>query len=165
MSSPTVTIIIPFYNAASALHEYLGSAINQSWRDIKIRCIDDSPRDSSFTILSAYFGEDTRVRIIQHYTNRGVGDARNTEIDSTRGEYVFHPDADDSILLNALKELYSIASTAVSEIAKGHFFQIYHNDAIGTFSWSSHNMRSVNTILLYWQAESAKQVNMRAIYR
>lgn len=88
---PTVSVVIPCYNAAPFLRETLDSAINQTYPPLEILVIDDGSTDDSAAIAES-FGPP--VRVIRQ-PNQGESVARNRGIDEAQGDWVAFLDADD----------------------------------------------------------------------
>ena len=91
---PTVSIIIPVYNAERFIEGCIRSVTTQSYSDFELILIDDGSTDASGTICDENVQKDTRVRVI-HKRNEGVSIARNVGIKEARGEYIIFLDADD----------------------------------------------------------------------
>lgn len=93
-SLPTVSLIIPVYNAGQALRRCLDSIAAQETDKWEAICIDDGSNDGSEQVLDSYHKKDSRFVVI-HQKNSGVSHARNVGIDTARGEYITFIDADD----------------------------------------------------------------------
>jgi glycosyltransferase involved in cell wall biosynthesis len=89
---PTVSVIIPAYNAASYIGETLNSVIHQTYTDFEILVVDDGSSDDTSSVVKAF--DDDRIICI-YQSNQGVSVARNTGIFQARGEYIAFLDADD----------------------------------------------------------------------
>lgn len=89
---PTVTIVIPAYNAESTIAETLSSVLAQTYRDFEVLVVDDGSTDKTSGVVSA--AEDQRVRLVR-IPNGGVARARNHGISQARAELVAFLDADD----------------------------------------------------------------------
>lgn len=92
-SVPTVSIIIPAYNAEAYLAEAIQSALDQTYADTEIIVVDDGSTDATPAIARKF----SSVRLIQQ-ANGGVSKARNTGIAAAEGEYLQFLDADDTLL-------------------------------------------------------------------
>ena len=99
MSTPTVSVIIPAYNAEHFIADTIQSALDQTYRDHEIIVVDDGSRDGTVARAAA-FGE--RVRLHQQ-RNGGVARARNTGVSLARGEWIAFLDADDLWLPSKLE--------------------------------------------------------------
>ncbi len=90
--SPSVSIIIPSYNAASTVEAALDAACSQTWRELEVILVDDGSVDATADIAEAY--PDERVRVIRTRQG-GACKARNIGIDAAKGDYLQFLDADD----------------------------------------------------------------------
>lgn len=92
-----VSIIIPCYNQGKYVQDALNSAINQTYKNIEIICINDGSSDNSNEIIKKFILNHKNIKYINRDKNMGVANARNTAIDSSTGEYILPLDADDTI--------------------------------------------------------------------
>ena len=92
--TPTISVIIPVYNAEAYLPKCLESVRAQTFRDWEAILIDDGSTDGSARICEETAKQDPRFRVI-HKENAGVSAARNTGLDAARGEFLIFADADD----------------------------------------------------------------------
>ncbi len=88
---PTVSVVIPCYNAARFLRETLESVMRQTVAPLEVIVIDDGSADNSGSVAES-FGPP--VRVIRQ-ANQGESVARNRGIDEAAGEWVAFIDADD----------------------------------------------------------------------
>ncbi len=95
--SNKVSIIVTIYNQENYLTETVESAINQTYNDKEIICIDDCSTDSSFQILQKLKEKYPQIKILKNKTNHGVVYTRNKAINLASGEYILPLDADDII--------------------------------------------------------------------
>lgn len=91
IEAPTVSVVIPAYNAAWCVRRAIDSVLTQSWRDLELIVVNDGSTDKTADILRAY--GDRVIRIDQD--NAGMSAARNTGIGAARGRYIAFLDADD----------------------------------------------------------------------
>ena len=110
-SHPTVSVIIPVYQAADYIETCLSSLISQDYPG-KVECIlvDDRGSDGSMEIagrfLEHYSGPISFI-ILSHERTRGAAAARNTGIEAATGEYLFFLDSDDYLAVDTLTSLSS----------------------------------------------------------
>jgi len=98
---PTVSIIIPAYNAEATLARCLKSVLTQSLREIEVLCVNDGSTDGTGEILKRWAERDGRIRVRQLEENIGIVPAENLGIRASTGEYVMFVDADDRLLQGA----------------------------------------------------------------
>jgi glycosyltransferase involved in cell wall biosynthesis len=89
---PTVSVVIPAYNAERTIGVTLASVLGQTVSDIEVIVVDDGSTDGTARAASSL--GDPRVRVV-HQPNAGHAAARNTGIADARGTYVALIDADD----------------------------------------------------------------------
>jgi glycosyltransferase involved in cell wall biosynthesis len=88
------------YNRERFISRTIDSVLNQDLNDFEIIVVDDGSADKSADAVRKY--RDSRVRLICHEVNRGVGPARNTGLGEASGEWVICLDSDDELLPCAL---------------------------------------------------------------
>lgn len=97
---PSVSIIVPVYNAEKTIERCISSVLNQAYEDFELILLDDGSTDNSGQICDTYAGKDARIRV-QHKENTGVSDTRNQGIAMAKGEYLQFLDSDDWITPDA----------------------------------------------------------------
>lgn len=88
-----VSVVIPTYNRADVVGRAVDSALSQTLTDMEVLVIDDGSTDDTRARIGRR--DDDRLEYVAHERNRGGSAARNTGIDSARGEYVAFLDSDD----------------------------------------------------------------------
>ena len=106
MNSPSISILIPVYNASLYLDECLRSILNQSFVDFEVLIIDDCSTDGSLAIANKYHCIDDRFHIIAKDFNSGMADSLNLGLENARAELVVRIDADDFMLEDRLERQY-----------------------------------------------------------
>ena len=94
--TPKVSIIMPAHNANEYIPLAIRSALGQTLREIELIVIDDASSDDTALVAVAAAQGDQRFRLIRLATNGGPGAARNTGLESARGEWIALLDADDT---------------------------------------------------------------------
>lgn len=105
MKKPLISIIVPVYNTEKYLEECISSILLQSYTNIEVICVNDASPDNSNKILKRIALQDSRVRVIEHEQNGGLGAARNTGIQNSNGEFIASVDSDDIILPEMIDEM------------------------------------------------------------
>jgi len=92
--SPTVSVIVPCFDAEDTIDATIQSILGQSFADLELLAVNDGSTDGTQAILERWALMDSRVRILTK-ENGGVSSARNLGIDAARGRYICFCDADD----------------------------------------------------------------------
>jgi glycosyltransferase involved in cell wall biosynthesis len=98
MSSPTVSVVTIFLDAARFLEEAVISVLVQTYAHWELLLVDDGSTDGSSEIAHAFATRHPdRIRYLEHpgHANRGMSASRNLGIRHARGEYIALLDADD----------------------------------------------------------------------
>lgn len=107
MQEPLVSIVLPMYRVASVLPSCLASLKRQTYHHLELLFVDDCSPDDSACIVErereALEALGMRVVLLRHTHNSGVAVARNTALDAATGAWVFHYDADDRLVDNAIE--------------------------------------------------------------
>lgn len=91
---PSVSVLIPCYNAADTLDQTLESISCQTFTDFEIIAVDDGSTDSTLDVLRSWSERDPRTRIFST-SHGGVIEAANTGLLACRAPYIARMDADD----------------------------------------------------------------------
>lgn len=89
---PTISVVIPAYNAERTVLETVESVQKQTFSDLEIIVIDDGSTDRTLELVQGVI--DKRLKIFS-YDNGGVATARNRGISHAGGEFIAFLDADD----------------------------------------------------------------------
>ena len=107
---PSVSVIIPFFNAEAYLNKCLKSLSDQDIKEpFEVLMINDCSRDNSLKIIENF--NTLNIKIFSLKKNSGPSVARNKGIEEANGEYVFFLDADDYISKETLNTLFTKAKT------------------------------------------------------
>lgn len=93
--SPSVTVIIPAYNAEKTIRTALDSTLAQTWANLEVLVVDDCSTDGTARIVKVYEEKDRRVTLISAKENRGPYVSRNIALKQAGGDFVTCHDADD----------------------------------------------------------------------
>ncbi|MCA1990877.1 MAG: glycosyltransferase [Coleofasciculus sp. S288] len=89
---PTISVVIPAYNAERTILETIKSVQQQTFSDLEIIVINDGSTDRTLELLQSV--QDERLKIFS-YENGGLPVARNRGISHATGEFIAFIDADD----------------------------------------------------------------------
>lgn len=96
---PSVSVVIPAFNAETLIGGAISSALTQSERPEEILVVDDGSSDATSEIAGAY---PVPVRLLRQ-PNGGVSEARNAALRVARGDFIALLDADDQFLPHHLE--------------------------------------------------------------
>lgn len=94
-NGPKVTVIIPAFNAETAIHIAIESLLKQTYRNLEIIVVDDCSTDQTARVIKEYTKRDSRVQFLSTKENGGPYIARNLALQKASGELVTINDADD----------------------------------------------------------------------
>lgn len=126
IASPKVSVIVAVFQAVKTLRRSLDSIKNQTMTEWECLLVDDGSSDGSGKMCDEYASADARFRVI-HKPNEGVAIARQTGIDSAKGDYVIFADADDWVEPDWLEKLYGKISTDEADMAICDYERISSN--------------------------------------
>jgi glycosyltransferase involved in cell wall biosynthesis len=121
MNSPKISVIVPVYNVEKYIARFLDSAINQTYKDLEIICINDGSNDKSLKILAQYGKTERRIKVIEADKNMGGGGyyARNAGLKAAAGEYIAFADSDDYLEPDFYEQLTAEALKTNADIICG----------------------------------------------
>lgn len=120
---PSVSIIVPAYNAEATIRRCVESILTQEYTDFELIAADDGSTDATPAILDGYAARDPRVRVL-HKPNTGVSDTRNQAIAQARGVYLQFLDSDDWITSDATKLLVRAAREHECDLVVSDFYRV-----------------------------------------
>ena len=94
-----ISVIIPTYNRKNTLPRAVESVLNQTYKPIEIIVVDDGSTDGT----KEWFSEMYPLVHYIYQVNSGVSSARNTGINSARGDWIALLDSDDEWLPDKLE--------------------------------------------------------------
>ena len=94
MNTPTVSVILPAYNAEAFVAEAVDSVRAQTYTDYELIAVDDGSTDRTGAILDELAADFPVLRVI-HQANTGLAAARNAALAQMCGQYIALLDADD----------------------------------------------------------------------
>ena len=90
------------------LEKCLDSLRNQTIKDIEIICVNDCSPDNSLEYINSIAQIDSRVKVVNHTTNKRQGGAWNSGVGIATGKYLSFVDADDWVDLDYCERISSI---------------------------------------------------------
>jgi glycosyltransferase involved in cell wall biosynthesis len=109
-STPSISILLPFYNAERRLAAALDSCLAQSFADFELLAVDDGSNDGSSAVAEAYAAKDPRVRVLRP-GRLGLVGALNHGLKLARAPLVARMDADDLMYSDRLARQYDFLAS------------------------------------------------------
>ena len=103
---PTVSVIIPAYNAEPFVAMTVNSVLQQTYQDLEVIVVDDGSSDRTAACLEE-FGDRIRVH---RQANAGVAEARNNGVKISSGSWIAFLDADDLWLPHKLERQMALGN-------------------------------------------------------
>jgi glycosyltransferase involved in cell wall biosynthesis len=91
---PSVSVLLPCFNAGDTLDDAIRSLAGQTYSDFEIIAVDDGSQDATLEILQAWARKDRRIRILKQ-THQGIIPALNTGLRACRAALIARMDSDD----------------------------------------------------------------------
>ena len=117
---PSISVIVPVYNAEAFLDRCVQSILVQTMGDFELFLIDDGSPDRCGEMCDAYAKLDPRIKVI-HQKNAGQAAARNRALDIAKGEYFAFADSDDYVHPRSFEILLSNAKKHNAQISVGSY--------------------------------------------
>ncbi len=105
MMQPSVTVLMPVYNAERFLKEAIDSILQQTFTNLELLIINDGSTDSTLNILQQY--NDSRIRVITNDTNKGISYSLNLGIEESKTSLIARMDADDISYPERIEKQYA----------------------------------------------------------
>lgn len=112
MSSKTVSVVVPIYNAERYLEESINSILEQTYDKLQIILVNDGSTDNSWEICKKLEKDDSRITAVTQ-KNGGVSVARNKGMELATGEWMMFVDPDDILDKNIVSTLLNETTNSV----------------------------------------------------
>jgi glycosyltransferase involved in cell wall biosynthesis len=108
MEKKLVSIIIPVYNRENVIARNIYSAINQTFQNIEVICIDNCSTDKTWEMIQLYAKADKRIKIFRNESN--IGPVRNWKkgLEMAEGNYIKYLWSDDVIAPTCVEKMVKI---------------------------------------------------------
>ena len=107
--NPKVSIVVPCYGVEKYLDRCVRSLVNQTLKDVEIILVDDKSNDKTPEICDGWSIRDNRIKVLHKKKNEGLGEACNSGMFMSSGEYIAFCDSDDWVAEDMYATLYNIA--------------------------------------------------------
>ncbi|NLV52784.1 MAG: glycosyltransferase family 2 protein [Bacteroidales bacterium] len=106
MNKPTISVIVPAYNAEKTLERSVASIMNQTlpFTEYEVILVNDGSQDGTARVCGELAKKYPFIYIIEK-PNGGASSARNAGMKAARGEHIIFVDADDEVTPTYLETL------------------------------------------------------------
>ena len=119
---PTLSIVIPAYNAAHFIESCLPAVLKQCGPHHAVIVIDDGSTDDTSEALARQQRAFPAVGLeVIRQPNQGVSVARNTGLAAATGDYVLFVDADDMLLPGSLDAIDAVLAASTPDVVACDF--------------------------------------------
>ncbi|MCQ6264731.1 glycosyltransferase [Fictibacillus sp. WQ 8-8] len=103
---PRVSVIMGIYNTnnETLVKPAIDSILNQTYTDFEFIICDDGSNDGTLELVRKITNHDSRVKIIENITNKGLASTLNNCLEISKGDYIARMDADDISLPHRLEK-------------------------------------------------------------
>ncbi|WP_460785016.1 glycosyltransferase family 2 protein [Microbacterium tumbae] len=123
MPVPTISIVVPVFNARDYVEFALRRLLSQGAAPLEVIVVDDCSSDGTAESVRRVAASDNRVRVIELAENGGVAHARNTALSFARGKFVWFVDIDDEwsdLFLTVMLEAILVADADLAVCSAVH---------------------------------------------
>ena len=147
---PTLSIIIPVYNAEQYLEACINSVLANNFKDYEIIVIDDGSKDGTGDLCDKLAEKHSNICVF-HTQNQGLSAARNLGLDKAKGKFIGFVDADDVIAPDMFNDMVNSMTESV-QLSMCDFHRCKREDISGILKTGSRTVFHLN------QAETAKRI-------
>jgi glycosyltransferase involved in cell wall biosynthesis len=107
--TPTISVILPVYNAAATIGRAIASVRKQTFVDWELIIVDDGSTDETLEVARKSIAGDGRISFVS-IEHGGVAQAHNAGLAKARGMFIARTDADDEMFPERLKAQVGLLS-------------------------------------------------------
>ena len=132
---PIISIVIPINNDGCCPRSCLESAVQQTFQDMEVLCVDAVSEDGSADIVREYSALDKRIKLIEIPSESGRNALRKRGVESASGKYILFLNLHDRLPVKACEAAYEEIITDAADIIEfGTFYQKTAGNICGLFS-------------------------------
>ncbi len=134
-SPPTVSVILPAYNAEKTIARAIDSVLGQTYQDFELIVLNDGSTDRTRDIVGTY--SDQRIRVVNRDKNEGLIAVLNQGLALASGKYIARQDADDESTPNRFREQVAALESEVglAVIGSATFLRSENGKVFGSFEY------------------------------
>ena len=109
INAPSVSVIVPVFNAGQGLERSLKSLLDQTLENLEIIVVNDASTDNSAAVLNRLASENRNIVVIHLAENQGVHEARLAGLKKATAPWIGFLDADDFARPDMFERLLDVA--------------------------------------------------------
>lgn len=102
---PTISVVIPAYNAGKYISLALDSLIDQTFQDWECIVVNDGSTDNTLAVIQEYASREPRIKYKSIENSGSAKVPRDTAIKTAKSEWILALDADDTLGHNTIAKL------------------------------------------------------------
>lgn len=127
--APLVSVLMSNYKTPPLyLRRAIESVLCQTLGDFEVVAINDGVYDESFSVLTEYAKQDSRIVLIENPENMGLAVSLNRGLDACRGKYVARMDTDDICYPDRLEKQVAFMEAHPHAIVSGAWADVFEED-------------------------------------
>lgn len=116
---PTVSVVMPAYNAELFIADAIESVLNQTMTDLELIIVEDGSSDGTWEIIESHAALDQRIIAIRNETNIGIARSLNRGIAESRALLIGRLDADDVAVPDRFEKQVQVMATGPEVVIVG----------------------------------------------
>jgi|GEM_PF-1062478 len=106
---PLISIVLPTYNGVEAgLSASLASCVAQTYKNFELIVVNDGSTDETEELVREWMAKDSRIRLLNHATNKNLPNALNTGFAAATGDFLTWTSDDNRYWPEALQKMLDI---------------------------------------------------------
>lgn len=148
---PSISVIMPVYNAAKYLPLSIKSILNQSFKNYELIIIDDGSTDKSLEIIKKYAKKDNRIIFLKNNLNEKICKTLNRGLEMAKGKYIARMDADDWCYPDRLEKQFKFMELHPEVVISGGAMEVcdIRMKTLGVRNYGLNDKDIRNKIFLY----------------
>lgn len=150
-TTPDISVVVIVFNDAERLPTAVQSVLDQTLQNVEVIIADDHSTDGSYEVAQQLAARSDRVRAIQLAENSGgCGEPRNQGVAVARGRYVMFLDSDDTLELNACRNMLDAAENTGADLVSGLCVRVHtdnrHGKTVKWYPWLYRETRTFDSV-------------------